>query len=756
MASRALSLATGWQSTHQDLFGDLRVRHGIKVGVAGLLAVFCAQVLRLQSDNWAVLTVLVLMTQQHVGAFTFRAIMRVTGTIAGALVGIWLVSDYTSTPAIFLPVFFLVMAFAGYKYGQLGVRQVPYAYFLLGLTTLTIATVGVTDPARAWQIGLDRTEEILLGVISSLLVTSLLWPRYAREEFFEAGRAALKTVSRLVCARAPTYTNRENVRNDTEKIQDSFFQELSALRNLQQAGARESTFFSVRLSNYNAFLVSLTSLFNAGLDLSRNQEITWFLDHMRPQIETLLAAISDEFNILSAPLSPVDSLGIAPEPKGPDEKLRSSRMNEAFAALEEKVQEMRDEEILSTAPLKAAMAFTGHFAALRLICDELNNIRGALQGLPRFDQPLPESEPHWDFLPTIDWFWVKVGIKGGLAALISVVCLKWIHPPGPANVPTWAWLLIVLGRSFFRLGGTGDLRAFQTALRGSLILAVCAALLILTAPFLANYAIMSLALFLLLFTAGFLTARIAGITFWMEFTFLTISQVVALNPQNPVPSQTIIDAFLGMMFGMWIAAVLSRLLWPVLPQRLLRDNLLAFLAQIKALLNGDPHRQRIQLQVAMLSLEALQAARQIRIAGCPKEERAKLVALMRALQTLITPISRLLSDRERLPEITGQILKLHSEHLEVKFNQMLDAFAECFRQGNCRVQLPTVRGALAAMDDAIQQMRNRNILAGLRFDGPLRVLDLIEHYHATADALEECSRLLCTLKIQRYWGDYGL
>jgi hypothetical protein len=58
--------------------------------------------------------------------------------------------------------------------------------------------------------------------------------------------------------------------------------------------------------------------------------------------------------------------------------------------------------------------------------------------------------------------------------------------------------------------------------------------------------------------------------------------------------------------------------------------------------------------------------------------------------------------------------------------------------------------------DAIQQMRNRNILAGLPFDGPLRMLDLIEHYHATADAQEECSRLLWTLKIQRYWGDYGL
>jgi hypothetical protein len=57
---------------------------------------------------------------------------------------------------------------------------------------------------------------------------------------------------------------------------------------------------------------------------------------------------------------------------------------------------------------------------------------------------------------------------------------------------------------------------------------------------------------------------------------------------------------------------------------------------------------------------------------------------------------------------------------------------------------------------AIQQMRDRNMLAGLSFDAPLRVLDLAEHYHATADALEKCGRLLCTLKIQHYWEDYGL
>jgi hypothetical protein len=32
---------------------------------------------------------------------------------------------------------------------------------------------------------------------------------------------------------------------------------------------------------------------------------------------------------------------------------------------------------------------------------------------------------------------------------------------------------------------------------------------------------------------------------------------------------------------------------------------------------------------------------------------------------------------------------------------------------------------------------------------PLRVLDLVGRYHATADALDECGRLLCTLKVHR-------
>jgi len=736
-------MAMGSQRMRQNLFGDLRVRYGIKMGLAGLLALFCTQVLRLPHDNWAILTVVVLMSAQFVGSIAFKAIMRAIGTIAGALVGIWLVGDYTSTPAIFLPVLFLVIAFTSYKFGQVGARQVPYAYYLLGFTALTIVRDGVADPAQAWQIGLDRTEEILVGIMSSLLVTSILWPRYAREEFSEAGRAALKTVSQLVSAHVQASIDPATAHSETKEIHHAFDEQLSVLRNLQHAGARESTFFSARLSNYNAFLVSLTNLFRAGLDLSRYRVEQRFLDHMRQEAESLQAAISDEFNILTTS-------------HPPGEKLRSGRLNEAFAALQEKFNETRDKGVLIAAPLQTAIAFAGHFAAIRSVCDELNNIRSAMEGLPRFGQPLPQAKPHWDFLPTIDWFWVKVGIKGGLATVIAVLLLEWINPPGSTAIPPMAWMLTIFGRTFLRVGETGDLRAFQNASLKALALVGCVLLLILTTPFLAGYAVMNLVLFLILFIFGFLTARSPGINSWMLVGFLTISVFVGLNPQVPVASQTIIDDFLGLVIGIGIGTVVSRLIWPVLPQRVLQDNLLTLFAQIKALLNGDPHREKIQTQLAILPVEALQAARQIRIAGCGEEERAKLVALVRALQTLITRISQLPSRRDRLPEITEQILKPQFERLEIEFKQMLDAFAMCFRQGNCRLQLPTVRGALSEMDNAVQQIRDRNLLAGLPFEAPLRVLDLVERYHATADALDECGRSVGTLQIQRYWGDYGL
>jgi uncharacterized membrane protein YccC len=741
--STSLPFAQKWHWSLLGALADLRIRYGIKLGLAALLALYCALLVRLEHPSWAVLTALVMMGSHYVGSIAVKGIMRVLGTIGGALMGIWLVGDYVSTPAIFLPAFFLVVTFAGYKFGQFPASQVPYAYFLVGLTTLSVVTYGVTDPADVWQIGLNRTLEIMDGAISSLLVTTLVWPRYAREEFVEAGRAALKTVSHLVSMHTEAYIGRTNVPAQVEQIDQAFAERLSVLKNLLQAGARESTDFSARLSNYNAFLVSLTNLFHAALNLSRNQVEPSILSRMHHEIELIAAAISEEFDILTGQ-------------HRPGEKLRPSRLNEAFAAFEKKVNEIRDQETFVSAPPGTTRAFYAGFAALRSLRDELNNIRGLAEGLPRLGQPLPETQHRWHFLPTIDWFWIKAGVKGGLSAVISIVLLKWINPPGPASIPLMAWTLSLFGRPFVRAGGTGDLRSFQNSFLAALVLTACAALLILTTPFLADYLVMNLALFFILFWFGFVTIRIPGNTFSMQVTILSISTFVGLNPQQSVASQTIIDSFLGLIIGMGIATVVGRLIWPVLPQRLFRDDLLGILSQIKALLGGDPHREKIQTLLAILPVEALQAARQIRMSGCSEEERARLRALVRALQALATLTTELVYRRHLLPEITEPILRPQFERLEIEFEQILDVLAECFRRGDCRREFPSLRGAMAAVDQAVEKIAVSRVLLNQSLEAPVRTLDLVDHYHATGEALEECGRLARTLEIQRYWGDYAL
>jgi uncharacterized membrane protein YccC len=779
MSSAAASLTLKRTSARWDLFGDLRIRHGIKLAVSGLLALFCTQVLRVPRDSWAILTVMVLMSAQFLGAFAFKAVMRITGTLVGAVVGVWLTSDYASTPAIFLPAFFLVMALAGYNFGHIGARQVPYAYFLLGLTTLAIATSGVSDPGQAWQTGLDRTEEIVIGIICALLISTLVWPRYARAEFVEAIPPTLNTIKQLVSVHARAYIDQADASHEIEQLQHDFDAHLSRLTSLLLAGARESTVLSVRLPRDNAFMVALTNLFHAAVDFNRHRGAPVFIKHVWPEMELLFAAVSGEFDSLLRLVGSSESLSLRDASALADADGRMRALDEAFAAFEVKVNQICSQGMLHEASLQTAIDFAGELAVLRSIRDELNNLRSALEGLPSTLQSDPPKALAFgrpakqlsDLLPTIDWFWLKVAIKGGLAVAMAILFIMWIHPPGATNVPVMAWTLAIMGRPFLLSGGTGDLRSFQTALRWSLILLGCVLVLLLTTPLFASYLGMSVALFLALFAFGFLTARIRGISFGMQVAYVAIPAFVGLNPQEPVASQTIIDTFVGLIFGIWIGTVVGRLLWPVLPQKIVRNNLVALCAQIKALLNESPHPEEIDSRLTNLTVEALGAIRQIRLAGCSEQERAKLIATIRSFQTLVNRVSQLVYRRlvvrrlgengsdgrgDLLTETIERVLRPRFERLEMEFKQVLDAFATCFRKGDSAREFPTLRGALNEMDHATQQIRDRSLLGNLPYETSLRLLDLLDRYHAAAEALEECSHLISSLRIARYWGDYGL
>ncbi|MBV9672626.1 MAG: FUSC family protein [Verrucomicrobia bacterium] len=724
-------------------FDDLRVRNGIKFGFAGTLALYWTQVLRLPHANWAILTVLVMMSAQFVGSAAIKAFLRSVGTISGAAIGVWLVGDYASTPAVLLPVLFIVIAFSSYKFGQYPASQVPYAYFLLGMTTLVVVTYGVTEPADAWQIGLDRTLEILVGVAASLLVNVILWPRYAREEFVETGRAALGVIRTLVLMHLDAFVTGGPAPPAVESIRSDFRSQLAALKNLLTAGARESTVFASRLSHYNEWLVSLVNLFHAALDLDRGRSENTVLVQVRTELRMVADAVSEEFDILTAPRSP-------------GEKLRKGNLNEAFARLEEKINELRNEDFFFQIPMTAIRPFYAGVGALRSIRDELNNLHNYAEGLPRIRQPLSQPKPHWDPFPSIDWFWFKIGIKGGLVAVISIVLLKWINPPGAAGIPLIAFVITISGKTFLLAKGTGDMRAHQNFFLAALFFAALACFLMLATPFLATYLVMNVALFFILFAFGFFTARVAGMTFPRNIVLLSISSFVGLNPQTVVPAQTIIDTFSGMLFGLSIASIAGRLLWPTLPQGVVRGDILKMLGQMKALVRGDPNREKIETQLTLLTIETIQITGQMRNPGFRREDLKRLDAFIRELQIAASRLGVVVSRSGQLPEPTAPILRPELESIEVEICQLLDGFIECFHENDSSREFPRLHGALDKLDQALEVIRQNRILQHEALEAPVRLLELVDRYHAVVESLSRCSELVPTLADRRFWGDYAL
>ena len=728
-----------------EILSDLRVQYGIKLGMAGILALYLTQLIRLDHANWAILTVMVMMNSHYVGATSIKAIMRVIGTVAGALLGVWVVGTYSTAPTIFLPIVFVVIAIATYKFGQFPASQTPYAYFLVGNTLIAVVTYALSDPNNVWRIGISRALETLAGIAASLLVGSILWPRYAREEFIGATGLVLETLEQFISKEMDAYLHqRVPSEADLERIKATFVQRMGALRNLFRSAAREGNYFRLHLPNYNAAITALVNLFQAGLVLER-----WLpaeaplLDRVKTETEGFVAAISEEFRMLQAFHSP-------------GQPIPNSRLAEAFDSLESKYTELREDGSIVSAPIDIGTSFLGHFAALRQIKEDLEIVREMMTGLPRVGHPPPPIKKEWQLVPQIDRFWLQTGLKGGLSVIIAFLLMRWIHPPGSTALPLSAWLFTIGGRIALRAGSSADQGVFQRLIIAGLVYAVAFAALVLLTPVLANYGVMNLTLFTILFVYGFCSARILGLNFWMQLALLGTSIFVALNPQVPVPTKTIYNSFLGLLTGIAIATVVGRLIWPVLPQKILRDDLLEIIAGLKTILSSGAVSEKTQTRLTVIPVEARQAARLIHIKNDSIREKERLARMVLGLQGVGAQLRRLVSRREDSPPQVEALIRPRIKEMEAEFVRMLEKFENCFRTGDCREEFPTLDQPKRSLLQGLGEVRERGLLQQENFDVVVRSIDVVNRYLASADAFVQCAERIKVLRIDRYWGDWFL
>lgn len=176
MSSAEAVPARVWPSIPVDL-GWRNVVFALRTSLAGLTALAISFWLSLQDPQWSILTVY-LLAQPTTGAVLAKGAYRTLGTIVGALFALAVLSVYAEATVPFVAAMVAWLGLCFYLAARTR-NFVSYGFYLAGLTAMVVGYQGVNTPDTAWQIALDRTTEILLGVGCTAIASMLILPRNA-------------------------------------------------------------------------------------------------------------------------------------------------------------------------------------------------------------------------------------------------------------------------------------------------------------------------------------------------------------------------------------------------------------------------------------------------------------------------------------------------------------------------------------------------------------------------------------------------
>jgi p-hydroxybenzoic acid efflux pump subunit AaeB len=731
-----------WRDGFKQMFDNLAVRHGIKFGIAGLLSLFLALLLKLPDPTWALITVFVVMLAQFVGAVGEKSVLRVVGTIAGGVIGYLVTAGFEQQPVLYL---LLVGCVVGFGTAMFGYTKYPYAFLLCALTTMVVASNGMNDPGFSWQPALWRIVEVCVGVVAAVLVTSLVWPRYARSEFMEKMRLALKELRKGLVARSALLFEASPAGMGVDE--HNFSAAIAQLQNLLHFGALESKYFHARLPTYTEIISCLNRIASAVDTLVQSlPEQAALRLHLRAELERTHAAMADCIGVLAE--AAADSTHRA---------AAINAMKESSSAWQQKLHTLRQTNTPQSIPVEQVLHFSGHALSLEEIVEQLSKLGGLLDSLPA--SPLqPSREVTAAPSAPLDPFWIRNGIKACIAVTIGLFVQNWLHPPGASMLVLATWVSTVLSRLY--VGGQGDRRAFHcivyTAAGG--IIYVLAFLIL--SPALSDYLVLNILLFVAMFLFGYLSQSVPGVSYGMQIALLAIVGTIGLNAQRPVTFESIIGVYYGIVIGLILSALIQRLLWPVLPQWQMRDRILELLRLCRLLLQFPPDQRPrwVDQRLALIPGEAIKWIAVMNKPDCPEDEPPRLREYLRTVQRaaghLLTSAGQLVS---RLPAPQAEEGRKALLSLREVMDAELSSQADIFRFRN--PSIPTqarLKSALHDMHEWVARLRSWMLATNVPVEESVRLLGLADRFEMAGKELLTASHQAAALRLRLYLGDYIL
>ena len=721
-----------------DVLRDPAVRYGLKFGLAGVAAVFISLLIRLENPGWALFTVFVLMVAQYVGAIAEKSVYRFVGTVLGGMAGYLMTGALEQDPVLFLV---LIGLFVGACTALFGQSRYPYAFFLCGMTTMVVASNGMADPATSWRFMTWRIQEIFVGIVVTLVVQSVIWPRYARREFLEGMRASFGDLR--ACFLDASGIRRDGERPQGERRAQDFPARITGLRTLLEFGSRESRYFRRKLHVYYELTGTLGRIAYAiGTLRERIPADSLYETHAGAEAEAVHAAIAGALSDLEDPESSPLSRTKARE-----------AMDSAFKALDDALLKMRTGDLVRRIPAEQAMVLGLHVLGLDEIRAQIVCAYGLLDSLS--ENPMEtEKSPVPAVPPWPPAFWIKTGAKSGLALAAAFLIDNWLHPPGGPMFILGTWVFTALNAA--SPGGQGDRRAFHLIPLNVAALIGVSLILLAARPMLSSYAVMNTIIFSFLFVWGYLSFTTRGMTIPMQLAMLVVVGILGLNGQQPVSFQAVAEFFFGLSLALVVSALFQRLLWPSLPQWEIRDRFIALVGICRGLLARRALPIWIKTRLALIPGEVDVRLAHLDPPICPEGEQEKLAGLMRVLARIGGNLVVSL-DKIEIPESRAAAGRELISQLERHLDGGLRSLEEGFRSSPVApLDEEGIRKAVQSLREWMTATRLEMIEAGCPPLQSARMAGFIERYTLMSEDILDAGRRLSGLRLVLYMGDYSL
>ena len=234
---------------------------------------------------------------------------------------------------------------------------------------------------------------------------------------------------------------------------------------------------------------------------------------------------------------------------------------------------------------------------------------------------------------------------------------------------------------------------------------------------------------------------------------------VGLDAEKPVAVQTVFGSYFGVVLPIFLAAIIGRLFWPVLPEAEMRRGFIDFFSISSNFLakpagHGD---EVLSERLTLIPIESVNWAKGLKGRHCSGTEVEKIVALTFIMRRLALRLSaRAHSRPPALPEEIARLIDPVVETAKANFRMTSDALMQVFREGSTRVPVPSTQASRESIRNALQQVRDQNLLLGQNLETVRSFLSLAHRLDVIADDLETCRNQTLALALERYWGDYSL